>query len=64
MKGQGRVIKLALSARFVTEFNLLYDFILGKHTNKKKPLTQTMADWQPHFGAREGLEPLGSDLEG
>ena len=23
-----------------------------------------MAIWQPHLGAREGLEPLGSDLEG
>ena len=24
----------------------------------------TMAAWQPNLGAREGLEPLGSDLEG
>ena len=27
------------------------------------PVTQTMADWKPHLGAMEGLEPLGSDLE-
>ena len=28
------------------------------------PVSPTMAVWQPHLGAREGLEPLGSDLEG
>ena len=28
------------------------------------PATLTMITWQPHLGAREGLEPLGSDLEG
>ena len=28
------------------------------------PITLAMADCQPHLGAREGLEPLGSDLEG
>ena len=28
------------------------------------PVTLTMAIWQPHLGAGEGLEPLGSDLEG
>ena len=28
------------------------------------PITLTMATWQPHLGARESLEPLGSDLEG
>ena len=29
-----------------------------------EPVTPTMAACQPHLGAREGLEPLGSDLEG
>ena len=29
-----------------------------------EPVTPTMAAWQPHLGAREGMEPLGSDLEG
>ena len=28
------------------------------------PVTPTMAAWQSHLGVREGLEPLGSDLEG
>ena len=28
------------------------------------PLTPSMATWQPHLGAMEGLEPLGSDQEG
>ena len=28
------------------------------------PVTPTMATWQPHLWAGEGLEPLGSDLEG
>ena len=29
-----------------------------------EPVTPTMAACQPHLGAREGLDPLGSDLEG
>ena len=28
----------------------------------RDPVTQTMVDWQPHLGAGEVLEPLGSDL--
>ena len=28
------------------------------------PVTPTMAVWQPHLEAMEGLETLGSDLEG
>ena len=28
------------------------------------PVTPTMAAWQPDLGAKEGLEPLGSNLEG
>ena len=27
------------------------------------PVALTMAAWQPNLGAREGLDPLGSDLE-
>ena len=26
------------------------------------PVALTMAAWQPNLGAREGLDPLGSDL--